>query len=223
MKSKRMKAFFKLFAFLTIFSTSVFGQTLIDTYSDGNFSATPAWTGDANWTVTANSDVAAGATGSNTLRLNVASGAGTQNLRTQIATWGTTQEWTFFVGRRAQAYTLANQLEIWLYGNEADLENATVDGYALIIGDDTGDDEIRLARMTNGTSAATVITSSTAIGNGRTDFGMLVRVTRNASGVWNLFTSVIPTANGTGAIASATTNGNSAYINQGNGTDNSAS
>ena len=220
LKSNRMKALYSAFLLLFFASNVGLSQTLIDTYSDGNFSATPAWSGDANWTISANSDVAAGATGSNTLRLNVASGAGTQNLRTQIATWGTTQEWTFFVGRRAQAYTLANNLEIWLYGNEADLENATVDGYALLIGDDTGNDEIRLARMTNGASASTIITSSTAIPNGQTDFGFLVRVTRNSSGVWNLFTSVVPTANGTGAIASNTPNGNTAFINQGSATDN---
>lgn len=218
-----MKALISSFSLFCLLAVNCFGQTLIDSYADGNFSASPAWTGDANWTVVANSDVAAGATGSNTLRLNVGTGAGIQHLRTQIATWGTTQEWIFFVGRRAQAYTLSNNLEIWLYGNEADLENATVDGYALLIGEDTGDDEIRLARMTNGASASTVITGATAIPNGQTDFGMLIRVTRNASGVWNLFTSVVPTSNGGGAVASAATNGNTAYINQGSGTDNTHS
>lgn len=114
-------------------------QTLFDSFSDGDFSASPVWGGSTAWTVVANSDAAAGATGSNTLRLNATSGVGgTEYLSSQIASWSTDQEWGFWFGRRNQALTSANQVYFWLYANEANLNSATVDGYRIAIGDDSG-------------------------------------------------------------------------------------
>src|SRR5688500_3757308 len=79
------------------------GQTLYDSFGDGNFSSSPAWGGNtSNWTVVTSSDAAAGATNSNTLRLAGPATATTEYLSSQVATWGISQEWGFFVGRRAQ-------------------------------------------------------------------------------------------------------------------------
>jgi hypothetical protein len=196
------------------------GQTLLDSFADGNFTASPVWSGDtANWTIVANSDAAAGATASQTLRLNGPAISQTEHLRTQIAVWGVSQEWGVWIGRRGQAFTAANQSYVWLYANEADLESGTVDGYRLAIGDDTGGDDIRLERILNGSVAATVITSSGAIANALTDIGFLVRVTRSSAGVWTLFTSTLPTANGTGAIATDVPSSANASVNQGSATD----
>ncbi len=197
------------------------GQTVYDSFTDGNFTASPVWGGNtSNWTIVANSDAAAGATGSNTLRFAGPLTATTEYLSSQISTWSDIQEWGFFVGRRAQAYTLANQMYIWLYANESTLTSATVDGYRLAIGDDTGGDEVRLEYIVNGAVSATVITSSGAITNTITDIGLLVRVTRSATGVWTLFTSTLPTANGTGAIATDIPNSTNANVNQGTATNN---
>ena len=105
------------------------GQALYDSYIDGDFTASPVWGGSTTeWTIVANSDAAAGATGSNTLRLNAPPVAQIDYLSSQVAIWGDAQEWAFFVGRRAQAFTAANQMYIWLYVNESTLTNATVDG-----------------------------------------------------------------------------------------------
>lgn len=209
--------------FLYVSSVTAFGQTLYDSFSDGNFTADPVWGGTTStWTVVANSDAAAGATGSNTLRLNVTTAvSGTQYLSSQISSWGTSQEWGFWVGRRAQAFTTANQMYIWLYANEADLTNSTVDGYRLRIGDNTDNDEIRLEYIVDGAVSTTVITSTGAIPNGLTDIGFLIRVTRSASGEWQLFTSTLPTVNGTGAVATDIPNSTNANVNQGTGTNNS--
>ena len=192
----------------------------VDSFSDGNFTSNPAWTGDtANWTIVANSDVAAGATGSNTLRSNgPGGGGGSRQLRTQIADWSAQQSWGFFVGRRGQPFTAANQMIIWLYANEADLLSATVDGYRLVIGDNAGDDEIRLQSVTNGVGA-TILTSSGALINGLTDIGFLVRVTRTSTGSFTLYTSILPTSNGTGAIATDFPNDTNVTVNQGSITD----
>ncbi|HVE55770.1 MAG TPA: carboxypeptidase-like regulatory domain-containing protein [Pyrinomonadaceae bacterium] len=170
--------------------------------------------------VVANSDVAAGTTGSNTLRLNAPAFAGTEYLSSQISNWGTSQEWGIFWGRRFQAHTAANQQYFWLYANEATLTSATVDGYRLAIGDDSGADEIRLEYIVNGAVNTTVISSTGTIPNGLTDIGILVRVTRSATGDWQLFTSTLPTTSGTGAIATDIPNAANASVNQGTGTNN---
>ena len=194
---------------------------LYDSFTDGNFTAAPVWGGNTSlWTIVANSDAAAGATGSSTLRLNAAATSTTDYLSSQINTWTTSQEWGVWFGRRAQAFTAANQQYFWLYANESTLNNATVDGYRLAIGDDAGNDEIRLEYIVNGAVNATVITSSGAITNGLTDIGFLVRVTRSSSGAWQIFTSTLPTANGTGAIATAVPDSTNATVSQGSATHN---
>ncbi len=220
---KKLSVFPIAILFCLIMGGTAFGQTLYDSFSDGNFTANPVWGGTTStWTVVANSDAAAGASGSNTVRLSVPAGAaGPQYLSSQIAAWGVSQEWGFWVGRRAQAFTASNQMYIWLYANEADLTSATVDGYRLAIGDDSGGDEIRLEYIVNGAVSATVITSSGALTNGLEDIGFLVRVIRDSSGAWQLFTSTLPTANGTGAIATDIPNSANTPVNQGTGTNNS--
>lgn len=214
----------RLTALLGVLAFSIssgWGQTLYDSFSDGDFTTSPTWGGNTSaWTVVANSDAAAGATGSNTLRL-ASTGATTVYLSSQISTWGTNQEWGGWIGRRAQAFTAANQAYFWLFANESNLTSATVDGYRLAIGDDTGNDEIRLEYVVNGAVSATVITSSGSLTNGLSDIGFLVRVTRSSSGAWALFTSTLPTANGSGAIATNVPNSSNVTVSQGTATNNS--
>ena len=215
----RLSVFSALMVFLGM--GSVWGQTLLDSYTDGNFTASPVWGGSTSaWAIQANSDAAAGATGSNTLRL-ASTGATTVFLSTQVSSWGTSQEWGFWVGRRGQAFSSANQMYIWLYANEATLNNATVDGYRIAIGDNTGGDDIRLEYIVNGAVSATVIASAGTLNNDLTDIGFLIRVTRSSTGGWEVFTSTLPTANGNGAIASTVPNSTNAPTSGGTGTNNS--
>ncbi len=217
---KRVAIIWALGFFLIGMSTNAFGQTLLDSFSDGDFTANPVWGGDTgSWAIVANSSAAAGATGSNTLRLNFTTAvAGSQYLSTQVATWGAEQEWGFWVGRRTTGFTSGNQMMIWLYANDADLESATVDGYRLLIGDDAGNDEILLQSVTDGVGT-TILTSSGALTNGLTDIGFLVRVTRDGNGLFTLYTSSLPTANGAGAIATDVPNTTNASVSQGNVTN----
>lgn len=217
--------FLKFFFLPLLFGIFIFqvgwGQTLFDTYSDGDFTASPVWGGNTTlWTIDANSTAAAGATGSNTLRLNGPAVSQTDYLSSQISSWGVSQEWNFFIGRRAQAFTAANQAYFWLYSNESTLNNTTVDGYRLAIGDDTGDDNIRLEYIVDGALSTTVITSSGTVTNTITDIGFLVRVTRSSLGVWEIFTSALPTVSGTGAIATDVPSAANTPTSQGSATNN---
>jgi hypothetical protein len=175
---------------------------LNESFADGNFMADPVWSGNsADWQIITSSDVAAGAVNSNTLRLNVATGSGVTYLSTFIAgSWDMAQSWSFFVGRRGQAYTAANHALIWLWASEANLLSPTINGYRIRVGDDAGGDDIVLQRVTNGV-ATDIVASAAALTNGLTDIGFQLRVTRSVNGQWQLFTSVLPAVNGTGAVA----------------------
>ena len=92
--------------------------------------------------------------------------------------------------------------EVTLYANEADLESATVDGYRLVAGDNTGVDEFILESVTDGTGT-TVLTTTAEIPNGRTDYGLAFHVTREGSGNLEVLTSALPVVNGDGILATA--------------------
>lgn len=205
---------------LTDFCSPSACADILDSFDDGDFTAGPAWTGDTgSWTVVGSSDAAAGASCANALRLN-AGGAGTSYLSTSFDTWELNQEWSLWFGRRAQALTAANSVAMWLYADNSDLTAATISGYRLFIGDNSGGDEFILQRVDNGVS--TDLVSSAEITNGRTDFGVALRVTRSDAGDWELFTSTLPAANGDGVVATDCP-ATEATISQGVATDNTYS
>ena len=192
---------------------------LLDSFDDGDFTTGTVWSGDTDkFTVVQSSDAAAGAACSNTLRLNETAGvAGTAYISTPFSNWQLNQDWSFWIGRRGQAFTGANTSTVWLYADNADLEAASISGYRIFAGDNTGGDEIFLQRVDNG--VATNILASAEITNGRLDFGLSIRVTRNATGEWELFTSTLPSANGAGSIATDCP-ASVATISAGTATDN---
>ncbi|MBI3194909.1 MAG: T9SS type A sorting domain-containing protein, partial [Ignavibacteriae bacterium] len=55
--------------------------------------------------------------------------------------------------------------------------------------------------------------------NGLTDIGFMVRVTRTSGNVWTLYTSTLPTASGSGAVATAQPSAANTPINQGSATN----
>ncbi len=220
-----MKLPFRLFSLVLIALAShsfAFSQTLYDSFADGDFLFSPAWGGStSSFQIVASSDAGPGAVGSNTLRLSAPAVSQTDYLSSQINVWGNSQEWGFFLGRRGQALTAANRQFFWLYATEFNLTSSTVDGYRIAMGDDTAGDEIRLEHIVDGAVSTTVITTANEIDNGLTDWGLLIRVTRSTTGEWNIFTSALPTANGTGATAADVPNSTNASLLQGTGTNNS--
>lgn len=181
-----------------------FEYEVTDSFTDGNFSSTPAWTGTtSDFQIVSNSDAAgligSESTRSQTLRLN-APGSGTDYLSTTITNWNSQQEWYFWVGRRSPSASSADQTIVWLYANEANVTSATVDGYRIVIGDDVGGDEIRLQRVDNGVGTD-IFTTVQSITNNIIDYGITFKVTRRSIGRWTIETSTLPTITGAGATA----------------------
>jgi hypothetical protein len=182
--------------------TGSFEFSNTDSFTDGNFTSSPTWSGDTgNFTIQGSSDVTtAGAPNSNTIRLNAPNVTGVDYMSSPQANWNQAQTWSFWIGRRSQFYTGGNNVSIWLYANAANLEAATIDGYRLFIGDNGGTDELRLQVVTNN-NPTTIILSNSGIANNTSDCGVTIKVTRSSSGQWNLYTSALPTSNGSGANA----------------------
>lgn len=178
-----------------------FDYAMFDSFTDKNLNAAPAWSGETtNFRFTNSSTASTGASNSRTVRLKGPANTGGDYISTSNSIWGATeQHWSFWIGTRSQPLDNNNTVAIWLYANESNLESATVDGYRLIIGDNSGGDEFQLQSVTNGTG--TTILTSSAITNGLTDIGIAVHVMRATGGVWTLYTSPLPTANGTGQTA----------------------
>ena len=65
----------------------------------------------------------------------------------------------------------------------------------------------------------TIITSTGSVTNGLTDIGFQIRVTRNAASGWTLYSSILPTVNGSGALATDVLNSTSTSVLQGSVTD----
>jgi hypothetical protein len=170
---------------------------LIDKFADGDLSSAPAWGGDTtNFTVVDSSAGPAG--GVQGMRLAVPDGspAGTQSLTVTNAHGGLIQEWAWWWGRRAQAASSANHMRFWVYANAADVEAGTTDGYVVHFNGATDPDKLIFQRIDNG-SVANLATGTVDIVNGMTDIGFCLRVTYS-NGTWRLYTSDLPTANGTG-------------------------
>ncbi|MFM9986845.1 MAG: hypothetical protein ACKVOK_16515, partial [Flavobacteriales bacterium] len=188
-----------------------FTLNMNETFTDGNFTAAPVWSGDAaNITIINNSNtsglIGTEQTRTHTMKCNTGAGAGSQYLSTPITTWDSQQEWYFWMGRDGnQGATAANQIQFWLYSTDANLEGVatTNDGYRIVYGDDGGaGDELVLQSVTDGVGTA-ILTSSANTLNGQVDYGIAVKVTRSQLGVWNLYTSYLP-QNGVDAQASPT-------------------
>jgi len=191
-----------ILSFLFIIA-SIFPQDyIIDSFSDGNFQLNPPWVGsESSWVVVISSDVSDGSINSYTLRLNARRiSTGVATLTTQRLSWGSEQSWGFWMGRRNYTANSNNQNIFWLWADEGDLLSGTVDGYRIRFGDDQGDDEIVLERVDDGV-ATEIIVSEQTVPEGLTDIGFLVRVMRNKDSIWKIYTSPLPTVNGTGAVA----------------------
>jgi hypothetical protein len=193
---------------------------VIDSFSDGDFTSNPVWSGDTNsWEIVTDSDVAAGASNSLTLRLNGAAVKDTVYLSTQrTLSWGSQQSWSFWMGRRGQAATNDNHNIVWLWANEANLSSKSINGYRVKFGDNSGADEIVLQKAVNG-SSTNIIASNQSVSNGLIDISLMVRITRTSASVWTLYTSTLPADTSEGAVATDVPSKANTAINQGSATD----
>lgn len=182
-------------------------QVIDETFADGNFTAGPVWTGNnnSNWAVVADGIGGPDAIGSNTLRLQPNS-IGPSYLSTPNSSWGTFQAWGLWWGRQ-RPINLDNQQFFWLFANRADVLDPEVDGYRLALVPDPIDPDIltvvQLQRVVDG--ATETVIAEQFINGGVSDYGFVIRVTRNGSDQWALYTNFdisTETADGWGEPAS---------------------
>ena len=188
---------FATFCVVTI-NTIVLAQ-VIDSFSDGDFTTNPAWSGETSgWQIVT-------APNSNTLHL-ICSNEGfcTDYLSLQRTdAWGTQQSWGFWLGRYENAGTdAANASFVWLWANESNFESSSICGYRVRIGGfGIGIQKIYLERVDSGNPSIIMTSSSEISSHMVSDYGLLIRVTRTNESLWSLYCSTIPTQSGEGAIA----------------------
>ncbi len=175
---------------LTLFSLNGFCQ-FTESFSDGDFTLNPVWTGDAaEFTIN----------GTNQLQLNnVAAGASYLSTPNSISMNGNV-EWTFYV-KQTFAPSSSNYGRVYLVSDQANLESA-LNGYFLQFGEAGTADAVELFKQSG------LTTTSIARGtNGEiaASFTLGVKVTKDASGLWTLFvdplggTNYVQEASGTDA------------------------
>ena len=183
-----MKSF--LITILLCFSAFIGISQFTDNFSDGNFTSSPNWSGNTtDFTVTANE-----------LQLNAPSVSSNKFLSNNSQAINNAT-WEFKV-RMGFSPSSSNYSRVYLVSNSANL-SGPLNGYFIKIGGT--DDEVSLYSQSG--------TSETEIIDGRngtvaaSSFDINVRVTRSASGAWQLF--------------SDTNAASSTFISEGTVTDNS--
>jgi len=144
-----------------------------DDFSDGNFTESPAWSGnDALFTV------AAGQLRSNTGPL---AAAATYYLSTPSAQ--VMGQWEFFINLKFSPSS-ANYVDVYLVSDVQNLA-APANGYFVRIGETAK--HVVLNKIASGTVAPTLVASPDGIVNSSTNNPFRIKVTRDAADLWTLY------------------------------------
>lgn len=167
-----MRSLFLSFLFITSFVTA----QVTDNFTDGDFTTSPVWSGDATEFIVNTSQQ---------LQLNNTI-AGASYLSTPSPASSLNNiEWRFYI-KQTFAPSSSNYGRVYLASDQANLEGS-LNGYYLQFGEALSNDAVELFRQTGLTS-----TSVARCTNGQiaASFAIGVKVTRNASGVWSLYVDV---------------------------------
>jgi len=178
---------------LLLFCKNTFSQ-VSDSFSDGDFSQNPAWSGDVNYfQINAQKQLQSQgqALASQTISLSTAS---LQSLNAS---------WTFFVQLNFDP-TTTNFVRIYLTSDKEDLKSS-LNGYFVQIGETGASDGFNLYRQ-SGTSLTKIIAGAQKTRANANVILARIKVTRDTAGKWDLFTDV---------------SGGNNFINEGNVIDNS--
>ncbi len=156
-----------LLLFVGHFATAQFS----DNFSDGDFTASPSWAGDA-----ANFEVDAG------LRLHLLAPAVDDTSYLSVPTTNIDDtQWDFYVEMQFNPSS-ANNARLYLVSDNADL-SAGLNGYFVMVGNTT--DEVSLYRQ-NGTTITEILDGANLVVNSD-PVEIRIRVTRDAFGNWEVF------------------------------------
>ncbi len=146
-----------------------------DTFTDGDFTSNPTWTGD---------DALYKVNSSFQLQLN-STGTGTASL-SSANTLLPDMEWNFWI-KLAFAPSDNNLARVYLCSDNADLKGS-LNGYYLKFGENLANDAIELVKQTGSTS--TVVCRGTD-GLIAAAFTIRVKVVRAAGGTWNVYADAL--------------------------------
>lgn len=198
MKTRAITAFIVFQALACFLST--YAQ-FTDNFSDGNFSANPAWTGNsADWIVNADGQLQSNNTVAN----------GNFYLSTAHAITGATQ-WDFWVRLNFNTSS-ANFVDVYLTASNANISLTTNTGYFVRLGDTP--DEISLYRKDANGGIVKLIDGADGILNNSSST-VRIRVIRDAANTWTLSRDVGTIATGVyipeGTATDATHSGSAAF------------
>ena len=160
-----------LFAF--IFISSFASAQIADNFSDGDFTSSPTWSGDAaEFIVNASQQLQLNNTVAGASYLSTASpGSSIDNF-----------QWSFYI-KQSFAPSTSNYGRVYLVSDQANLEGS-LNGYYLQFGEALSSDAVELFRQTGLTSTSVCRGTNGEIA---ASFAIGVKVTRNASGNWSLY------------------------------------
>ena len=147
---------------------------LRDDFSDGNFTANPAWTGDA-----ASFQVAA----TQQLQSNGPAVTGTAIQLSTPSQASTGTVWEFWANLKL-ATSSGNLADVWLMASETDLKSPSNSGYFVRLGG--ANDEVSLFRKDSTRTAVLVIDGANGTLASATNNLVRVRVTRTTANRWTL-------------------------------------
>jgi hypothetical protein len=164
-----MKYLLLLFLFFPAFAYA----QLADNFTDGNFTATPAWTGDAaSFQVTAQQ-----------LQSNGPAVTGSQIALSTPCQAVTGTVWEFWANLRL-ATSSGNLADVWLLASQTDLKATNNSGYFVRLGGTA--DEVSLFRKDSTRAAVLVIDGLDGTLSSATNNLVRVRVTRTTANRWTL-------------------------------------
>ncbi len=173
---------FLFFAYL-VFQLAFFSAKaqLNDSFSDGDFSVNPSWTGNASdWIVNSSSQLQ-----SNNTVINSNFYLSTDNLL------ATTAQWEFWCQISFNPSS-ANYIDVYLTASASDVTQASTTGYFVKIGNTN--DEISLYRKNADGSSTLIIDGADGILNTSNNV-MKIKVIRDAANQWTLFRDLTGTGN----------------------------
>ncbi|MCE2937571.1 MAG: lamin tail domain-containing protein [Cyclobacteriaceae bacterium] len=176
-----------LFGIIVFVCAAIAQAQVVDDFSDGNFTANPAWMPDlaANWTII-----------SGQLRSNATTANSSFQIVTPSAT-STNARWEFWLQLNFNTSS-ANYVDVFLMSDQSNLSAASTNGYFVRIGGTA--DDVSLYKVTNGT-AAILINGLDGITNSSANT-LRIRVTRDINNVWLLERDV--TGTGTDYVSEGT-------------------
>ena len=147
---------------------------LRDDFTDGNFTANPAWTGD----------VASFQVNAQILQSNGPAVSGTQLQLVTPCQASTGTVWEFWANLKL-ATSSANYADLWLMASQADLKSANTAGYFVRLGGTS--DNVSLFRKDSARAAVPLITGASSTLTSPTNNAFVrVRVTRTSANRWTL-------------------------------------